>query len=218
MAIKRILVTGSNGYIGAVLTEKLSKKNISVSGIDTGFFNDCYLSKQLRNFPLIKKDIRLIKNSDLKRIDCIIHLAALSNDSLGELKRNLTKEINHNATIQLAKKAKKAGVKRFIFSSSCSVYGISKKTVTEKSKTHPLTTYAKNKVLSEKELKKLADKNFCVVILRNATVYGYSPQFRDDLVVNNLLSSAIINNEIRVFSDGTPYRPLIDFSKFHFCW
>lgn len=209
MGIKRILVTGSEGYIGTVLMSQLIEKGYQVIGLDT-----CYYSKpnsQVKPYPLIKKDIRKIQKKDLIHIDAIIHLAALSNDPLGEINPSITKDINYKATIKLATLAKKVGVKRFLFSSSCSIYGIAKNGVVNESSTvNPLTEYAKSKILSEKSLKKLADNTFCVGLLRNSTVYGSSPALRSDLVVNNLVLSALIHNNIKMLSDGTPWRPLID--------
>jgi len=210
MAIKKVLITGSAGYIGSVLAPVLESKDYHVIGLDTLFFKNALLNKK-RAHRLFKKDIRKISIKDLEGIDAIIHLAALSNDAMGEIKKEITRDINHNATVRLAKMAKKAGVKRFIFSSSCSIYGISKKgVVNEESFPNPLTAYAKSKILSEKALQKLADKNFTVALLRNATVYGFSPCFRDDLVVNNLTACGMTLGEIRIKSDGTPWRPLID--------
>ncbi len=219
MEIKKVLVTGSEGYIGAILVPKLIKKGYKVTGLDTCLYGR--FNTNSSSFKLIQKDIRDTSFS-FAGIDCIIHLAALSNDPIGELAPNLTEQINYKATIKLAKKAKSAGVKRFIFSSSCSVYGLSKgDTRTEKSSVNPLTTYAMSKIESEKKLIKLADRNFCVSIMRNATVYGYSPSFRNDLVVNNFVTCALATGEIRVMSDGTPWRPLIDvrdLSDFFICF
>ena len=208
MEIKKVLVTGSEGYIGSVLVNKLVRQGYKVAGMDT-----CYYSEVPKNkkYQFLKHDIRDIDTLDLKRFDTIIHLAALSNDPMGEIDSSLTNDINYTSTVKLAKKAKKQGVKRFLFSSSCSIYGIAKTGgVDETSEVNPLTAYAKSKINSERELKKLASKTFCVGILRNSTVYGYSPRFRDDLVVNNLTASALSTNTIRIMSDGTPWRPLID--------
>lgn len=206
----RILVTGDRGYIGAVLVPLLIKNGCDVVGFDTEFFKTNIVNLKYP-YKKITKDIREITENDLKDIDIIIHLSALSNDPLGEVDPHLTQEINFRSTLQLAKIAKKIGVKRFLFSSSCSIYGIAKNgVVNEDSKVNPLTEYAKSKIDSERELLKLAERNFCVGILRNATVYGFSPKFRNDLVVNNIVSTALAYGEIRVLSDGTPWRPLID--------
>lgn len=207
--VKTILVTGANGYIGTVLTEKLLKKGYKVIGWDTNFFKNILLGQNNNKCFSRKIDIR--RGYSFKGVDCIIHLAALSNDPLGALNEKLTYDINYKSTIRLAKKAKKDGVKRLIFSSSCSVYGITENTiVSEKSDTNPQTAYAKSKVLTEEGLLKISDNNFSVCLLRNATVYGYSPRFRSDLVVNNLITYGLATGEFRVLSDGTPWRPLID--------
>ena len=210
MEIKNILVTGSAGYIGSVLTQKLVDQDYFVTGVDTLLYNSSIIFKQ-DSYPFRLMDIRNLKIEDLYGFDAVIHLAALSNDHLGSLKKEWTEEINYRESVRLAKICKKAGVKRFIFSSSCSVYGIAKNhMVNEKSQTHPLTIYAATKIKSEMALKKLADNNFCVIIMRNSTVYGFSPAFRDDLVVNNLVASGLSLGKIEIKSDGTPWRPLID--------
>lgn len=208
--LNRILVTGANGYIGTVLVEKLQKKGYKVVGWDSDYFKNITLGEFKKTYFSKKLDVRQ-NNLNLKGIDCIIHLAALSNDPMGALNEKLTFDINYKATLDLARLAKKTGVKRFIFSSSCAVYGIAgENIVSEQSGINPLTAYAKSKALVEEELKKLADDDFCVCLLRNATVYGFSPRFRNDLVVNNLITSGLAFGEIRVLSDGTPWRPLID--------
>lgn len=209
--MKKIMVTGDRGYIGAVLVPKLIEKGYGVIGIDIGYANDSEFDNEKLEYTYITKDVRDIESSDLKGIDAIIHLSALSNDPIGELNPKLTIDINHKSTIRLAKLAKKMKVERFIFSSSCSVYGIaSNGVVDEKSKANPLTAYAKSKILSEKALAKLSSGNFCIGLMRNSTVYGYSPKFRNDLVVNNLVTCALALNKIKVLSDGSPWRPLID--------
>lgn len=209
--MKKILVTGSNGYIGSVLVNLLLKNNYLVTGIDTLFYKDEILGNYTIDHKLIKSDIRDVNSVDLSSFDAIIHLAALSNDTLGRLMPEITQQINFRATVNLAKKAKKKGVKRFIFSSSCSIYGAKNgEIVNEKSKITPVTAYAKSKLSAEKALIELADKNFCVGILRNSTVYGHSPKLRNDIVVNNLVASSIACHKINIFSDGTPWRALID--------
>lgn len=209
--MKKILVTGDRGYIGATLVPLLLKKPYEVVGYDTEFFNEGLGKQNNSSYKMITGDIRKISARELKGIDAIIHLAALSNDPMGDIDPKLTENINFKASVRLAKLAKKAGVKRFLFSSSCSIYGIAKEdTVTEKSKVNPLTAYAKSKVDTEKALRKLADSKFCVGLLRNSTVYGYSPKFRDDLVVNNFCVNAVATGIVRVMSDGSPWRPLID--------
>lgn len=208
--LNRILVTGASGYIGTVLVEKLKKKGYKVVCWDTNYFKNITLGQFKNSHSSKKLDVRQ-NNLYLKGIDCIIHLAALSNDPMGALNEKLTFDINYKAALDLARLAKKTGVKRFIFSSSCAVYGIAgENIVSEQSGIKPLTAYAKSKALVEEMLKKLADDDFCVCLLRNATVYGFSPRFRNDLVVNNLVTCGLALGEIRILSDGTPWRPLID--------
>ncbi len=210
--MKKILVTGDRGYIGSALVPLLLKNKFDVLGFDTEFFKAVIPSdyKSL-NYKKINKDIRKVEKKDIEGVDMIIHLSALSNDPMGDIDEKLTEEINFKSTIRLAEIAKSIGVKRFIFSSSCSIYGIAKKdTVDEGSEVNPLTAYAKSKINSEMELKRLRSNNFIVALPRNSTVYGYAPRFRNDLVVNNLVSSALAYNELRIMSDGTPWRPLID--------
>lgn len=207
----KVLVTGDRGYIGSVLVSKLLKNGYEVRGLDIGFADDDSAIKKKLNYQKLSKDIRDVNKKDLEGIDAVIHLSALSNDPIGEINPKLTTEINYKSTIKLAKLAKKNKVKKFIFSSSCSVYGIAKtEWVDEKSIPNPLTAYAKSKILSEKNLIKLSSRNFCVAIMRNSTVYGFSPMFRNDLVVNNLVTCALALNKIKVMSDGSPWRPLID--------
>ncbi len=206
----KVLVTGCDGYIGSVLSQRLADEGYDVIGIDTRYYKDCNLKNftDLPNIKIIEKDIRDISGSDIAGIDAIIHLAALSNDPLGQLDPRLTTEINFSASVRLAELAKKNGVKKFVFASSCSMYGISKEdVVSENSRLEPLTEYAKSKMLTEVGLSKMSDKNFCPVYLRCATVFGISPKLRFDLVVNNLAGHAIAENKIVVNSDGTPWRP-----------
>ncbi|HSD98634.1 MAG TPA: SDR family oxidoreductase [Patescibacteria group bacterium] len=207
----RVFVTGDRGYIGSTLVPMLQKENYDVIGLDTEYFTKLLDASSLPQYTSIKKDMRDVSKEDLRGVDSIIHLAALSNDPMGALDNGLTEKINFKASVRLAKLAKKCGVKRFLFSSSCSIYGIGKEAVvSEKSSVNPLTAYAKSKIATEKALQKLADKNFVVGLLRNSTVYGYSPVFRDDLVVNNFTACAVATKKIQVMSDGSPWRPLID--------
>ncbi len=209
---RKVLVTGDKGYIGAVLTDLLLSKGYDVTGLDTNFYKK-RLSTDIKSkkYKSINKDIRDISQTDLQGFDSVIHLAALSNDPIGELNPKLTQDINFKSTANLAMLAKKAGIRRFIFSSSCSIYGKTKEEkVSEESKINPLTEYAKTKLLSENYLKKISDNDFCVGIMRNSTVYGYSPKFRDDLVVNNFIVNGLATGKIVLLSDGTPWRPLID--------
>ena len=208
---KNILVTGSEGYIGSVLVEELVKNGYLVTGIDNCYFEESRDKSRLKNYRLIKEDIRKIDKLDLSPYFAVIHLAALSNDITGDIRPEKTFDINYLSTVRIAQKAKREGVKRFLFSSSCSIYGIAKNgIVDETSRINPLTPYAKAKIAAEIELKKLTDDRFCVGLLRNSTVYGYSPNFRNDLVVNNLVTVALATKKITIMSDGTPWRPLID--------
>jgi len=166
-------------------------------------------TKTLNNLYRLKKDIRDVTQNDLLGCDAVIHLAALSNDPLGDISTSITHEINYEATVQLGKLAKAANVPRFVFSSSCSSYGANEKIVNENSPLVPLTAYAKSKVRSESELLKLKDDNFIPVILRSATAYGISPNLRLDLVVNNLTCSALTTGKVEMLSDGTAWRPLL---------
>jgi len=207
----KILLTGIDGYIGTVLGQELIKAGHSVVGLDTGYYSESWLY-DIPNFKqpeIIKKDIRNIKEEDLIGFDAVVHLAELSNDPVGENAPEVTYQINHLGTKNLATLAKKAGVKRFIYFSSCSVYGSSDNIVDENSPTSPLTAYAKSKILNEQYLQSIADENFSPIIFRNATVFGPSPRLRFDLVVNNLSGLAYTTKEIKMESDGTPWRPFI---------
>ncbi len=209
--MKNILVTGHHGFIGPLLVKQLVEKGYAVKGIDTQYFGaDCDFYPEAMEVNDVRKDVRLIEERDLEGMDAICHLAALSNDPMGDLREASTVAINHKASVRLAQLAKKAGVKKFIFSSSCSLYGIAgDEAVTEEAPFAPMTAYARSKVLVEKEILPLADKNYCVTSLRNATAYGVSPKLRVDLVANNLLGSAFAEGQIKIMSDGTPWRPLI---------
>lgn len=205
----KILVTGNLGYVGNVLTRMLLKENFEVIGCDAGFYPQGFLGLPEPKIIQIKKDIRNLTVDDLKDVSAICHLAALSNDPLGEINPNLTEDINYFATAKLAKLAKKVGVEKFVFSSSCSSYGVNDKIVNEESELAPLTAYAKSKVNSEKEISYLSDNNFCTSSLRSATAYGLSNSIRLDLVVNNLTCSAFSTNQVKLLSDGTSWRPLV---------
>lgn len=208
----RVLVTGNRGYIGSVLTEILVKKGYDVVGYDTGFYNGLELRPfNYRIKKQIKKDLREIKKNDLQGIDAVVHLAALSNDPLGELKPGLTEIINFKSTIKLAKLARVVGVKRFIYSSSQSMYGIAKTDgeLDEESEKNPVTSYAKTKWQAEVELKKLATDKFIVICFRPSTVFGASPMLRCDIVFNNLVACAYTTGKIEIKSDGTPWRPVV---------
>ncbi len=208
----KILVTGNQGYIGSVLVPILQDQGHEVVGYDTGYYKDCLLYDVASNIKQINKDIRDVAIEDVEGMDAIIHLAALSNDPLGELVPGLTEEINLGGTIQLAALAKKAGVKRFIYSSSQSMYGISKldsELDEYDSEKHPLTAYARTKWEAECELKKLESPEFIIVSFRPSTVFGASPRLRCDIVFNNLVSCAYTTGKIEIKSDGSPIRPVI---------
>ena len=209
----RILLTGNNGYIGTVLTKELLKKNYEIVGYDIDYFYDCSLTKS--NSKIIqhkRKDIRDISNDDLEGIDIVIHLAGLANDPLGELNPKLTEEINYLSTLKLAEISKKRNVKRFIYVSSQSMYGISdnkEELEEEKSLKNPVTAYARTKWEAEKKLKNLNDDNFTVVMFRPSTVFGVSPRLRCDIVYNSLVACAFTTGKIEILSDGSPFRPVI---------
>ncbi len=209
----KILVTGNNGYIGSVLIVELLKKNYEIIGYDIDYFYDCSLIKD--NEKLIKhisKDIRKISINDLDGVDIVIHLAGLANDPLGDFDPKLTEEINYQATIKLAELCKKKKVKRFIYASSQSMYGISdigKELEEDNSEKNPVTAYAKTKWEAEKKIKTLSDDNFTVVMFRPSTVFGASPRLRCDIVYNSLVACAFTTGKIEILSDGTPWRPVI---------
>lgn len=207
----RILLTGSCGYIGSVMAPFLIERGHEVIGGDTGYYLDGLLYPPEKEFETrIVKDIRHVRLEDLEGFDACIHLSELSNDALGRLDPAKTYAINHKGSARFASLAKQAGVQRFLFSSSCSVYGVaSERLVSEESQTNPQTAYADCKTLMEKELHELADDDFSPTILRNGTAYGASPRMRFDLVVNNLSGHAYTSGEIRMTSDGTPWRPLV---------
>jgi nucleoside-diphosphate-sugar epimerase len=207
----KALVTGADGYIGVLLGPLLSERGHEVVGLDTGFYRDGWLYNSAATFPrMINKDIRHIAEEDLKGYDVVVHLAELSNDPLGELKPEITYNINHVGSVALAKRCKQVGITRFVYTSSCSVYGVgSNDFKSEESATNPQTTYAKCKVLVEQEVAAMADDDFSPTFLRNATAYGASPRMRFDLVLNNLAGLAWTTRQIKMSSDGSPWRPLV---------
>jgi len=206
----RVLVTGSEGYLGTVMTQVLRNAGHDVVGLDTGFFADCVLGPAPDDPPTIRADIRDITPEHLVDVDAIAHLAALSNDPLGNLAPQLTYDINHLASVRLARAAKEAGVRRFLYASTCSVYGTSggDVLVDEDASLAPVTPYAESKVRVEADLDALADADFEPVYLRNATAFGFSPRLRGDIVLNDLVASAYLTGTVLVLSDGTPWRPL----------
>lgn len=207
----KVLVTGMDGYIGVLLGPVLLERGHDVVGLDTGFYRDGWLYNGVTKFPAcISKDIRHITEEDLKGFEAVVHLAELSNDPLGQLNPEITYQINHRGSVELAKKCKTVGILRFVYTSSCSVYGVGTDDLrTEESETHPQTAYAKCKVLVEQEVSAMADDDFSPTFLRNATAYGPSPRMRFDLVLNNLAGLAWTTGEIKMTSDGTPWRPLV---------
>ena len=211
-SLKKILVTGDVGYIGSVLTAMLRDKSYDVCGYDTGYYEDCLLYPVNPDYPRINRDIRDFRAEDLSGADAVIHLAGLSNDPLGELAPGLTEEINFTATLKLAEVARAAGVKRFIYSSSQSMYGVSNtesELDEDDSEKNPITSYARTKWEAEQQLKMLTAEDFTVVCFRPSTVFGASPRLRCDIVFNNLVACAYTTGSIEIKSDGTPWRPVV---------
>ena len=208
----KVLVTGHHGYIGSVLAPAIADAGHEVTGVDTFFYEGCDFVPDLGGrVTSIRGDVRDLAVEDLVGYDAIVHLAALSNDPVGELNQELTLDINFRATVELARRGKEAGVGRFVFASSCSMYGAAAgdERVTEEAPLRPLTAYAVSKVRSEVALAELADADFVPVFMRNATVYGVSPRLRFDVVLNNLSGWAYTTGQVRILSDGAPWRPIV---------
>ena len=206
----KILLTGHAGYIGAVMVPRLLRAGHQVVGLDSDLYAGCDYGPPPAAVPSLALDVRDVEVSHCRGFDAVIHLAALSNDPLGDFDPQITYDINHRASERLAACAKAAGVGRFLFSSSCSLYGAAgDEALTEEAAFNPQTPYGESKILTEQGVAKLADASFTPVYLRNATVYGISPRLRADLVVNNLAGYALTTGEVLIKSDGSPWRPLV---------
>jgi nucleoside-diphosphate-sugar epimerase len=206
----KVLVTGHNGYVGSVMVPVLQRAGHEIVGLDTYLYEDCLFGAGVPDVPSLRMDLRDVTPMDLTGFDAIIHLAALCNDPIGNLNPGTTYDINHHGSVRLAKAAKAAGVGRYLFASSCSLYGLAgDEMLTEDAGFNPITPYGESKILSEQDIRPLADANFSPVFLRNATAYGISPRLRGDIVVNNLVGYALTQGDVLIQSDGTPWRPLV---------
>lgn len=206
----RILITGAQGYIGTRLLQTLDNSKHEVIATDIGYFKDCLLHDYKDPYKINFSDLRNFNYELLQGVEAIIHLGALSNDPLGDFDDSITYDINHISTVKLAENAKKYGVKKFLFSSSCIMYGSSQSNIVdENSSLDPKTAYAVSKVRAEKDIFELTSDNFSVISIRNGTVFGYSPRMRFDTVLNSFILSIIKNNKIQIFGDGSPWRPVV---------
>jgi nucleoside-diphosphate-sugar epimerase len=207
----KVLVTGHDGYIGSVLVPMLMQAGHEVHGLDSCLFEGCNFGRDPESIPYERVDVRDVRPEHLKGFDAVVHLAAISNDPLGNLAPDTTYEVNYRSSVRIAEFAKQAGVERFVFASSCSLYGAAspKDILSESAAFNPVTAYGESKVLVERDVSLMADDDFTPVFLRNATVYGVSPRLRLDLVVNDLVATAFVTGDILIKSDGTPWRPLV---------
>lgn len=206
----KVLVTGHDGYIGCIMVPLLHEHGHEVVGLDSGLFHGCEFDDPRLRVETLKADVREVAADQLGGFDAVIHLAGISNDPLGDLNPSSTYDINHQASVRLARLAKEAGVQRFLHSSSCSLYGAAGDDfIDEHADFNPVTPYGESKVLVERDVAPMADDSFCPVFLRNATAYGLSPRLRGDLVVNNLVGYAVTTGRVLLKSDGTPWRPLV---------
>jgi nucleoside-diphosphate-sugar epimerase len=206
----KVLMTGHQGYIGSVMAPFFRAAGHSVTGLDIGLFQGCFCGDPPAEFPTLRIDLRDITPHSLVGFDAVVHLAALSNDPLGNVNTQVTYDINHLASVRLAEAAKAAGIPRYLYASSCSLYGVAgDDLVAENAEFHPVTAYGESKVRAERDISRLADDKFSPVFLRNATAYGFSPSLRVDIVVNSLVGYALTTGEVFIQSDGTPWRPLV---------
>ena len=206
----RVLITGHNGYIGSVLAPMVRAAGHDIVGLDSFLFEGGTFGPDRTHIDSLRMDLRDVQVDDLRGFDAVMHLAALSNDPLGDVNPQITYDINHLGSVRLARLAKEAGVNRLIFASSCSLYGVAgDEMLTEEAAFNPITPYGVSKVLFERDVAKLADDDFSPTFLRNSTAYGVSPRLRADVVVNNLVAIAFTTGEVLIQSDGTPWRPLV---------
>ncbi|GAB3911612.1 SDR family oxidoreductase [Kibdelosporangium lantanae] len=206
----RVLLTGHQGYLGTVMAPRLAAAGHTVIGLDSGWFAPCVLGPAPVDPTGYQVDLRDVDAAVMSNVDAVVHLAALSNDPLGSLAPEVTYDINHHASVHLARLAADAGVSRFLYASTCSVYGAAGDgLVDEEAPLRPVTPYAESKVRVEDDLVAMASPDFTPVFLRNATAFGFSPRLRADIVINNLVGHAVLSGEVRVLSDGTPWRPLV---------
>jgi nucleoside-diphosphate-sugar epimerase len=206
----KVLVSGHNGYVGSVMVPLLQAAGHQVVGLDSYLYEECLFGQPVPDVPSLRTDLRDVRPEQLRGFDAVIHLAALCNDPLGNLNPDTTYDINHHASVRLAEAAKAAGVPRWLFASSCSLYGVAgDEMLTEEAGFNPITPYGESKIRTELDVRKLADDRFSPTYLRNATAYGVSPRLRADIVVNNLVGYALTQGDVLIQSDGTPWRPLV---------